>query len=781
MADAACGNVTISGRVANNSGTGLPGVVIDTCGASVTTDSNGNWSRTVPSGTSYCARVSSGLPAGYSAIKGTSNNSCNTNASTYEYQIAGQNQYVNCGYADQRSWDLANDSNINFVVDYPPVCSCNSWTSGSCAAGGCTATQRQQTRTCNPANCQSQSQCVADASCTSCSCGAWTSGSCAAGGCTATQRQQTRTCSPANCLAQSQCVADASCTGGCSCGTWADIACGGPCPVTQMTQTRTCAPGGCAADWQCVNSAACGSPPDLSLAFQVNPWSGSAPLNSVMTATVGGSAVGTINYTAWWNCNNMCTTVAACQTACGAWDDKADGVVSNVRTLNHTYAAAGTYYAKMVVERQSLTTQGKVQVIVSAGPTLTASIAASPSTGAAPLATTLTSTLGGTATGNSNYTYWWNCNNACATVAACQTACGAFDSQQLNLAATTNSLSHTYAAAGSFTPKVIAERAGLSAESRATVTVSAPLTLMVALSAAPISGSAPLTTSLTATVSGTATGTINYTTWWNCNNACTTVAACQTACGAWDDKADGVVATTRNLNHTYAAVGTYTPKIIVERASLIAEDSATVDVTNGLPTASSLIKQIDYCGSGLATMFSWTYSDPENDPQTYRQVQVDNDGDFSSPVDDSGKIGTASPSYVTLASKLAYDTTYHWRLKVWDSNGNDSGWIAGSDFSTSQHAYPVIAFNWIPATPKEDTEITYTDQTQVFGGATVSARSWVIQGATPGTSVAEEVKVIYAVKGDFTTTLTITDSSGYTCSLQKAVKVKSGIPDWEEL
>jgi hypothetical protein len=313
------------------------------------------------------------------------------------------------------------------------------------------------------------------------------------------------------------------------------------------------------------------------------------------------------------------------------------------------------------------------------------------------------------------------------------------------------------------------------------MTVLAPLTLTVALGVAPISGNAPLTTSLTATISGTATGTINYTTWWNCNNACATVAACQTACGAWDDKADNVTATTRNLNHTYATVGTFTPKIIVERASLTAEDSATVDVTNGLPTADTLTKQSDFCGSGLSTIFSWTYSDPENDPQTYRQVQVDDNADFSSPVDDSGKIGTASPSYVTLASKLAYDTTYHWRLKVWDSNGNDSGWIGGSDFSTPQHTYPAIAFIWSPATPKEDTEITYTDQTQVFGGATVSARSWVIQGATPGTSVAEEFKVIYAVKGDFTTTLTVTDSSGYTCSLQKAIKVKSGIPDWEEL
>jgi PKD repeat protein len=261
------------------------------------------------------------------------------------------------------------------------------------------------------------------------------------------------------------------------------------------------------------------------------------------------------------------------------------------------------------------------------------------------------------------------------------------------------------------------------------------------------------------------------------------VAGCQTACGNWDDKADGIIATNKVLNHTYNNAGTYTPKIIVERASLTAddEDTVTVVVGNNPPTADTLIKQNDFCATGLATMFSWNYTDPENDPQTFRQIQVDNDPDFSSPADDSGKVASVSNSYVTLASKLAYDTTYRWRLKVWDNKGNESDWINGSDFSMPLHSYPLITFNWSPAAPKENDEVTYTDQTQVFGGATVSARSWVIEAATPNTSVAAQVKTIYETKGTYKTTLTITDSNGYTCSLEKSVKVKSGIPDWEEL
>src|SRR5207245_1167251 len=42
--------------------------------------------------------------------------------------------------------------------------------------------------------------------------------------------------------------------------------------------------------------------------------------------------------------------------------------------------------------------------------------------------------------------------------------------------------------------------------------------IAVSLTPNPASGTAPLSTTLTATVSGTATGTINYTFWWDCTD-----------------------------------------------------------------------------------------------------------------------------------------------------------------------------------------------------------------------------------------------------------------------
>ncbi|HRZ50419.1 MAG TPA: hypothetical protein P5043_00320 [Candidatus Paceibacterota bacterium] len=395
-----------------------------------------------------------------------------------------------------------------------------------------------------------------------CACTPWANGACAAGSCTTLQRQQTRTCNPVNCLTQSQCVADATC---CVCTAWADDDCGlGTCGANQMRQTRTCNPAACDVESQCAASASC--PRTLTLSLTANPNTGNAPLATTITGTVGGTAVGTINYTTWWDCDDPCATVSDCQAACGAWDDKADGQAAMVRALNHTYSAAGIFHPKMIVERHSLSASGSV----------------------------------------------------------------------------------------------------------------------------------------------------------------------------------------------------------------------AVTVINGPPSVSALVNQTDYCGSGLSTMFSWTYSDPENDPQTFRQIQVDDNSNFSSAVDDTGKVAASSTSYTVLSSKLAYNTTYYWRIKVWDSAGNNSGWVNGPSFTTPLHGYPAIDFSWTPSTPKAAELITYTDLTQIFGGSTIVSRSWEIDGADPNISVAESPAVTYAAKGDYSTKLTVTDSQGYTCSATKNITVKKSIPDWEE-
>jgi len=106
-------------------------------------------------------------------------------------------------------------------------CSCGDWNNDVCAGNACSLTQMHQTRTCTPAGCNFESQCLDD------SCSAWINQSCAGNSCGATQMYQTRSCIY-GCGIEEQCLDD-------SCGAWASQSCGGgSCTATQMQQVRSC-------------------------------------------------------------------------------------------------------------------------------------------------------------------------------------------------------------------------------------------------------------------------------------------------------------------------------------------------------------------------------------------------------------------------------------------------------------------------------------------------------------------------------------------------------------
>jgi parallel beta-helix repeat protein len=118
-----------------------------------------------------------------------------------EYIVRGSEQ------TSPPSWgNIINPDNL------PPACDKGTWSdSPSCGTNGCAATERYQTRTVNPAGCDTSSWCNPDPSCT-CSPGGWTNQGCGpAGGCDTGDMYQTRTVNPAGCNTTSQCVANASC------------------------------------------------------------------------------------------------------------------------------------------------------------------------------------------------------------------------------------------------------------------------------------------------------------------------------------------------------------------------------------------------------------------------------------------------------------------------------------------------------------------------------------------------------------------------------------------
>jgi|GEM_PF-1763337 len=323
-------------------------------------------------------------------------------------------------------------------------------------------------------------------------------------------------------------------------------------------------------------------------------------------------------------------------------------------------------------------------------------------------------------------------------------------------------------------------------------------TLFVSLSASPTTGAGSLTSTLTATVTGTAVGTINYTFYCDRNDDGTNITSPNSG------KYDGVVATTKTHTCTYSSVGTFYPKVIVERDSSVpnATDKKTVTVTNQPPTASNLtassIAGSNYCTVPSHTL-SWTYSDPDGDAQSKFQLQVDDDSGFGSPAIDRTEVSTvasggsnsqqAQVAVAVMADKLRYnDTTYYWRVMVWDSYGlASSDWINGSSFKTAKHIFPTVNFKSFPTSPLMNEVVQFTDLT--VGGAAMTNWSWSIPDADyqDGTNAnSQNPRIKFNKTGTKNIILTVKDSDNYQCSntdtgssLQN-VKIKLQLPGWKE-
>jgi len=148
-----------------------------------------------------------------------------------------------------------------------------------------------------------------------------------------------------------------------------------------------------------------------------------------------------------------------------------------------------------------------------------------------------------------------------------------------------------------------------------TLTVNATLT--AAISPVPTSGNRPLPVLITDTAGGTAVGSINYSTWWNCTNSSPDVKTVEGTCGSLPVVALGTCASNANgekclalgpvshsVSHTYDTVGIKTAKVIIERDSLSAEARTpfpVITVTDLPPTIDSFTSAPPVVNRGSAT------------------------------------------------------------------------------------------------------------------------------------------------------------------------------------
>lgn len=238
-------------------------------------------------------------------------------------------------------------------------------------------------------------------------------------------------------------------------------------------------------------------------------------------------------------------------------------------------------------------------------------------------------------------------------------------------------------------------------------------------------------------------------------------------------------------------------------------NTANIAVACNQPPAGSpnAVSSAYFCSAPLRPQLSWAFNDPNpGDSQSAYQVQIDNNGDFSSPAVDSGKAASSNNFYVPPSGALNYGTIYYWRLMVWDSKDAASGWANGPQFTSQPHLCPAVDFNWSPSKPSVGEKVKFTESVTFYGGAVLAARNWNIPDAERYAPPQGKIKtifskifgwlvknifaismgdqnpeIIFRTAGSKSVQLQITDSDGLTNSATKTVDVNVALPKWKEI
>ena len=186
--------------------------------------------------------------------------------------------------------------------------------------------------------------------------------------------------------------------------------------------------------------------------------------------------------------------------------------------------------------------------------------------------------------------------------------------------------------------------------------------LSASLTANPSSGFAPLNVTLTASTSGTATGTINYTFWWDCDNPSNSVGDVVKAGKPYDLKFDGVHDNPKVVSHIYSSPGTYTAKVIVERGSAAPVErrmSITVTSPNKPPTAPSNLRAVEVSPSQIDLL----WEDNSADETAFSIERRAGNENFSDLI----TVGVNKTQFSDL--RVTSGVTYAYRVRALNSSG----------------------------------------------------------------------------------------------------------------
>lgn len=162
-----------------------------------------------------------------------------------------------------------------------------------------------------------------------------------------------------------------------------------------------------------------------------------------------------------------------------------------------------------------------------------------------------------------------------------------------------------------------------------------------------------------------------------------------------------------------------------------------------LPTVGGLTSSAEgYCvgmdGAGVA-YFRWQYNDVNGDTQSKFRLQISKTSDFTpeggNVVFDRTLNGSASEQPVIVkimpedtceydtdgnpfgcGNYITYKTAYHWRVKVWDSSGADSGWqnYGGTYTYEYIHPAPTPLYYTEPDNPSPGDQVKFVDTSKCY-------------------------------------------------------------------
>jgi len=180
-------------------------------------------------------------------------------------------------------------------------------------------------------------------------------------------------------------------------------------------------------------------------------------------------------------------------------------------------------------------------------------------------------------------------------------------------------------------------------------------------------------------------------------------------------------------------------------------------------------------------ILTWTFIDSDGDSQKFYQIQINNNSNFNSPLIDSNKVKSDSNSYTPLS--LNFNTQYYWRVKVWDTNGNESDWINGPNFKTDIR-WPNTNFSFDPLSPPAEVQVNFTDESTCYNSDIsnyiCSTYNWNFGDGSISIDKGD-TKHTYSTSRDYYVVLKVTDQYNHMCPAIRKLKVTLPLPIWKEI